>query len=169
MAKRLPSSLARYIARSAQRIRSLRIGGVVGQDRDADADADLGSHRVEHERLLDAGRQPARDRRRVVDVGVEQRHHELVAAQPDDQVRVAQRVLEARAELPQELVAGRMAERVVDLLEAVEVEEHEGQTACRRLAVACSASELVEQMEQGPAVAQAGELVGDRTRAGAAR
>ena len=125
----MPASLARYIARSAQRTRSAEVDGVVGEDRDPDRRADLGPDRVERERLLDLGRQPSGHRGRVVGVGVEQRHRELVAAEADDQIGAPQRVLEPGAELAQELVPGGVPEGVVDLLEAVEVEEHERDAA----------------------------------------
>ena len=71
---------------------------------------------------------PLRDRRRVVGVGVEQHDRELVAAEPDERVAaLAAARGSARPELAQQFVAGRMAERVVDLLEAVEVDEQKRQ------------------------------------------
>jgi hypothetical protein len=53
-----------------------------------------------------------------------QQHDELVAAQARHHVARAQRLLEAQRRLVQQLVAGFVAERVVDELEAVEVDEH---------------------------------------------
>jgi hypothetical protein len=50
---------------------------------------------------------------------------ELVAAKPRDQVVRAHAVADALRRFLQQLVAGRVAERVVDVLEAVEVEEHD--------------------------------------------
>ena len=52
---------------------------------------------------------------------------ELIAAQAPDGVLAAQAPFEALADLLQELVAGRVAERVVDVLEVVEVDEEQRQ------------------------------------------
>ena len=57
--------------------------------------------------------------------GVEQ-HGELVAAEPRRGVRRAHCALHAPADLGEHLVADRMAERVVDRLEVVEIEEQHG-------------------------------------------
>ena len=65
----------------------------------------------------------------------------------------------ARREAPQQRVAGRVAERVVVVLEAVEVEEDQRVRAARRAA-------LVEVVEQRAPVRQLGQLVGQRLVAG---
>ena len=52
--------------------------------------------------------------------------HELVAAEAADRVRFAQGALEADGGLAQHVVAHAMAERVVDVLEPVEVDEEHG-------------------------------------------
>ena len=52
-----------------------------------------------------------------------EQHHELVAAQAGDDVALAQATGEARRDFLQQLVARLVAERVVDQLEAVEVDE----------------------------------------------
>ena len=119
-------------------------------------------HRIERERLLDSGQQPSGDGGGVVGITVQQRQREFVASQPDDQVGAAQRVLEASAQLPEQLIAGGMAKGVVDLLEAVEVDEHEGQAPLGSVGVPLLGQDGVEQLEQRAAVAQAGQLVGDR-------
>ena len=61
--------------------------------------------------------------RRLV-AGVEH-DRELVAAEPRERVAGPQRLLQARADLAQDLVAGVVAERVVELLEAVEVDQQQ--------------------------------------------
>ena len=53
-------------------------------------------------------------------------HRELVAAQPRGRVARAQDARETRGDRAQELVAGGMPEGVVDRLEAIEVEEQDG-------------------------------------------
>jgi hypothetical protein len=53
-----------------------------------------------------------------------------VAAETPDQVRLAHALLEARGDLFEQRIAGGMAERIVHILEAVEVEpEHRHQLA----------------------------------------
>ena len=55
-----------------------------------------------------------------------QQHAELVAAEAGDGVALAERLLEAVRDLLQQAVARVVAERVVDLLEVVEVDQHHG-------------------------------------------
>jgi hypothetical protein len=52
-------------------------------------------------------------------------HGELVAAEPGDEILAAEGLFEPPGDPPQQLVAGVMAEAVVDHLEPVEVEEHQ--------------------------------------------
>ena len=59
--------------------------------------------------------------RRVVDL--RQQHHELVAAEPRHDVAGTQALAQARGHLAQQHVAGLMPQRVVDDLEAIEVDE----------------------------------------------
>ena len=71
---------------------------------------------------------------------VGQQHAELVAAEAGDGVGGAQRGLEPLGDLLEEHVAVVVAERVVDLLEVVEVHDHHGQRrrgGARRRAAAC--------------------------------
>jgi hypothetical protein len=77
---------------------------------------------------------------------------ELVAAQPRERVVLAQQLLQPRADLAQHLVAGVVAERVVELLEAVEVDQQQGEL------VAVGAARLdrrVQRVDQVAAVAEA--------------
>src|SRR6185369_8080277 len=53
-------------------------------------------------------------------------HDELVAAEPRDRVGLAQRGRESRRDRTEETVTGFVAERVVHLFEAVEVDEQRG-------------------------------------------
>ena len=69
--------------------------------------------------------------RGLVGVGLRREHAELVAALADDRVLVAHGRAQRVGDLAQQLVADRVAERVVDGLEAVEV-EHEHATAAGR-------------------------------------
>src|SRR3954452_454770 len=84
---------------------------------------------------------------------------ELVAAEAGDRVRGPQRVLEAPGDVAQEAVAGGVAERVVDELEAVEVHEQHGDVA----GLAARAYQGVpEAVEEERAVRQAGEGIVQR-------
>ena len=100
------------------------------------ADAGAALHRVVGNGvgLTQVGQQPLGDGRyRRVVAHAFQHHHKLVAAQARghgvtrlharQRVARAQRELQALRDLAQQLVAGAMAQRVVDLLEAVEVHE----------------------------------------------
>ena len=71
----------------------------------------------------------------------------------------AQRLLQPRADLAQHLVAGVMAERVVELLEAVEVDQQQRDLARRRRWIAS-----LQPRQQMAAVAEPGQVVGDRLR-----
>jgi hypothetical protein len=78
------------------------------------------------------------------------------SSQPRQRVALAQRRLQPRADLAQDLVARVMPERVVELLEAVEVDQQQ-----RDLAVV-ALDRLAEPGEQVAAVAEPGEVVRDR-------
>ena len=138
------------------------VGGISGRKRDADARADAGAHRIQDEGLGQPVRQPLGDRGGVVGVCVHEHHDELVTSQPDKQVGLAQAGRQARAQLLEELVAGGMAEGVVDLLEMVEVDEEEGKGSRLRGRCVVVCEERVKHGGQTPSVAQTGELIGDR-------
>ena len=99
------------------------------------------------------------DQRRLVRVGhaVEQ-DRELVAAEPGDGVRRPHGRLEPPRDRDQQPVSRLVAERVVDELEAVEVEEEDGGRRLRGGALG-TADRLVEAVEEEHAVRQAGEGV----------
>ena len=84
--------------------------------------------------LLERGAQPQPGGagRRLV-AGLEH-DRELVAAEPRERVVVAQQLLQPRADLAQHLVAGVVAERVVELLEAVEVDQQQRELVAVRAA-----------------------------------
>jgi hypothetical protein len=85
-----------------------------------------------------------------------QHHHELVAADAADGVADAQLVHQPRGDFLQQLVADRVAERVVDGLEAIQVDEHHRGA----LAVAVAERErLREAVLQQAAIGQRGERV----------
>ena len=84
---------------------------------------------------------------------------ELVAAEPRDGVRAADDVLQAAAERDQQLVAGLVAERVVDRLELVDVEQQHRDVALRALR---AGERLADAVVEERAVRQAGQRVVER-------
>src|SRR5262249_59614577 len=82
---------------------------------------------------------------------------ELVAAEARERVARSQHLRQARADLAQHLVAGVMAERVVELLEAVEVDQQQRELVALALGVGDRA---IEPDEQVAAVAEPGQLIG---------
>ena len=85
------------------------------------------------------------------------KHRELVAAHARDDALGPDALDQARAQLAQQLVAVVVAQRVVDLLEAVQVQQHHR----KRLAGAAGASQLVLELgAEALAVGEAGQLVG---------
>ena len=89
-------------------------------------------------------------------VAVGQQHGELVATEPGDDVGVAHGPAQDAADRDEELVAGVVAEAVVDLLEVVEVEQQDRAA----LAVATAALEVPLELGVEPApVGQAGQHV----------
>ena len=80
-------------------------------------------------------------------------HDELVAAEPRHRVAVAQALAQPLRHLPAAAVAGVVAQRVVDDLEAVEVDEQHRERA--RVALRLR-ERLVQALVEGAAVGQAG-------------
>ena len=83
-------------------------------------------------------------------------HRELVAAEAGDHVLRAQHGAQARADRAQQLVAGVVAERVVEHLQVVDVEEEQREAAALRVG---ARDRVAEALEQQGAVGQAGERV----------
>ncbi len=103
-------------------------GAILVDHRDADGGADHDVVAGDRIRRADGGDQPL-GKPRHLDVVVADRgdHREFVAAQPRHQVVAAQRVRQAQRGVADQLVADVMAERVVDVLEVIEVDiEHGG-------------------------------------------
>ena len=125
-----------------------------------DADAGRGVELLagDAHRLGQRGDDPFGHRHRVVD-GVDEVEHdgELVAAQARHHVRVAHAAADAARGFLQQLVADQVADRVVDHLEAVEVEEQHREQLLGIVAVARQRQAHAPQ--QVAAVGQAGQGV----------
>ena len=138
----------------------LGVTAVVGEQRDADAGAHLQLQAVGGDREVQGEAQAVQhlgDAADGVDLG--QHDGELVAAEPRDGVDVADGAPQVAADLLEDPVAMAVAEGVVDLLEAVQVdEEHRG-----GMAPALGGPDgLLEAILQEVAVRQAGEGVVQR-------
>ena len=140
-------------------VRQQRLGrvAVARKKRDADAGGDEQLRPFDLQRQRDRVEHLLRDLRRGVGrLQIGQQDGELVAAHARDRVLLAQRRLQPRGDRFQQLVAGRMAERVVDDLEAIEIEKHHRQ----RMLHAPRVRERDRQaIAEQPAVRQAGQRI----------
>ena len=99
---------------------------------DADGNSDERGVAEQLERLRHRGDDPLAERYRLVRVShVVLQDGELVAAEPRHEVAVPHESRQPMAELADQVVACRVAERVVDVLEAVEVEVEERHAGVR--------------------------------------
>ena len=128
---------------------------VVRVQGDADAGTEPLLDTAQGERPAErSDRQPGHRRRRGR-VGTRQQQDELVAARPRHQGARGRTGLQPAAGSAQQLVAGLVAERVVDVLEVVEIERQHGQ----RSVVGKSVERLLDALVQPVAVGQAGQAV----------
>ena len=91
--------------------------------------------------------------------GPGQHRLELVAAEPADLAVVAHHRLQPLGDLAQQRIADRVAERVVDVLEPIEI-DHEQRAAL--LPVGRVAQRLVERLSHHRPIGQAGQRVEPR-------
>ena len=131
--------------------------GVLGAGGDPDARAHVDLAPLDRDRIGERLEDAARGRRRVGRVvDLLDQDGELVAAEARDRVGRAQAGLEAGRDRLEELVAGPVAERVVDRLEVVDVDEEDAdRVAASRGAADCER----EAVEEEGAVGHAGERV----------
>ena len=133
------------------------VGAVLRAERGADARVHHDLEPVDLERVLERDADPAPDLGRARQPGAGQQQRELVAAEPRDEA-VRRRPPPAGAgRAGQQPVAGVVAERVVELLEAVEVDHRDGQRSPSP-SLELRREALVEQA----AVREPGQLVGQR-------
>jgi hypothetical protein len=103
---------------------------VVGVHGDADGRTDLERQLLVAEGPVEQQSDQLGDADGGIDVGdLRQQDPELVTAEPGDDAFVLEVLLEAGADLLEQDVAVVVAERVVHLLEAVEVHQHDGRPA----------------------------------------
>ena len=106
----------------------IRIGAVGRRDRYAERCTDVEHATVMRHGLLDQREDLLADRDRVLPP-LDRRHHgELVSAKPRDDTLLAKRMVQAAGDPGEQRVAGEMPERVVDLLEAIEIDPMDRQS-----------------------------------------
>ena len=102
------------------------VDGLPGfRDPQADAGAAGDAQVPDFQALAEGLEDPVGDPACPHQVGLRQHHGEFVAAEAGDRVRVADGVLEPPRDHPEDVVAGAVAQRVVDALEGVEVEDQQ--------------------------------------------
>ena len=145
--------MAQYSAESARRsASSARARGLEV----AEADRDRGAQPVAHGRLGDRTPRAVGPHQRLMAVALDEDHAVLVGAQAREDVLLAQRAAQQRADLHEHLVGHVQAGAVVEVAEAVDVEQGDGQ----RAVVALGARDLLGQpLAEGAVVGQAGERV----------
>ena len=108
----------------AQHIFGIAVVAVAG--RDADARGHGNPVAIDIDRCGETCLHPGDDRMDGRGIDVVQQHGKLVTAETSRHVGRPQPVSQALADMRQQTVTGEMAERVVDQLEPIEVEEHDG-------------------------------------------
>ncbi len=102
------------------------VGAIPGGDRDADADADVGQLPLDQVRALDEVDDAGSDIGGLVRrLGRSEQHGEFVAAEARDDVGLAHGDLDPLRHQAQQLIAGGMAQDVIDGLESVQVEHQD--------------------------------------------
>ena len=146
-----------HVGRAQQR---RRVAAMLRKHRDAAAHADRHLASIDEQRPLEPADQlfgASLDFARVARVREHQR--ELVAAEPRDEARVARDLAQSLADFGQDAVAEFVAERVVDGLEVVEVEEQHGDVRAGRARGRGGIEHLVQALEQLAPVRQVRERI----------
>ena len=124
-----PRSLTWYMAVSAACISSSAETADIGEGRDADRGGQADVQAVAGQEAVGGNPLPnaLADRKRALSAGVGQHERELVAAEPRHDVRFARAAADDRGRLDQRPAAGQVSVRVVDRLEAVEIDKQQRQ------------------------------------------
>src|SRR5262245_23766857 len=135
-------------------------GDMLENDCDADRRTDHDGPIVDRIGSAEGGDQPVGDTLQGPMVGGRAGdHRKLVAADTGDQIVAAQRAAEPLRHGPNELVAGRVAERVVDVLEVIEVDIEYGRGGA---ALAHPRDRLFQPLAEEDPVGQAAQRIVQR-------
>jgi hypothetical protein len=133
-----------------------RIIAVPGEQRDADAGNQCDAVALDLERRFECAHHLVGDSQRLLVAGGRQQEGEFIAAEARHRIGIAHHAPHAPGRLAQHGIAAGMAQRIVDLLEVIEIGEHEGKAvmiALRR------ANRLRQPVHQQHAIRQAGERI----------
>ena len=133
--------------------------GVHVSHRNADARLDVEGDVLDGERLVQHIGEPLGCSQGVIVCGRGEQDGELVPAEAGNGISAAQRCGEALGELGQQEIAVVMAEGVVDVLEAIDVQEHDGDLVA---SAASSVQSLSSPVMEEVTVGEAGEAVVER-------
>jgi len=135
----------------------VEIGARFVPKRDTDTGADVQVDTGQCDRLLQRGEDFARDNGGVVGTAdVAQQDQELIAAEAANDVMRAYTRAQAAAHLEQQLIADGMTHRVVDVLEAVQIDEQQRQHG---LAAARVVDRIARALVKQEPVGQAGKRI----------
>ncbi len=131
--------------------------GVRARERHPDAGPDAHAHAVEHARIGQRLGEVVRDGDQVALVGHRAVTGVLVSPQSGQYAAMTQAMLESLGHHAEQFVAGRVAQRVVDLLEAVEVDQqHPGTSG----GVWFAGQPRRQSFEERSSIREPGEVVG---------
>ena len=154
------SRFVAYICPSARPSSSSAVAPSAGKHRPADAAVDLDRRSVDPERPPQRVPEPSHERRGLLVVsGLDREDDELVAADPSNRVAGADDRLEPARQRLEHGVAGAVPAHVVDVLEAVEIDDDEREGLVRS---ARSPERLLDAVVEEHAVRQPGERIAKR-------
>ena len=139
----------------AQHVLGIRVAALAGGDPHAGCDGNAVP--VDIDRLGEAGLHPLDDLRHGARREVVEQQCELVSAESCRKVGRPQATAQPMTHLRQQAVAGEVAERVVDELEAVEIEEDHSKAEARRRPRVVDRK--VQALEEQLPIGQTGDLV----------
>ncbi len=115
---------------------------------------------AEVDRLFEQGRNALGHGAGLVGIRSIEEHCELVPTQARHQVIASDDLTDAGAYLAQQRVPGLVPERVVDLLEVVQIDQQQGQAASGRGVMGQRGQSLLELVQKEATIAQSGQFVG---------
>ncbi len=137
----------------------IRVHAVIGVKRNADARADVESLLLDPERRAQRLQQHARGHGGVFVADRRQQDGEFVTAHARHRIDVAQFAAQARRDLLQQQVADLVTQRIVDVLEAVEIHQQQGERPVVALGLF---DRLLQTLMKQRAVWKLGQRVGKR-------
>ena len=157
VAPKLLGAEQRHVGRAQER---RRVAAMLRKHRNATAHADRYLASLDQQRPLEPRDQlcgAALDLRGIA--GVREYQRELVTAEPRREAGFARYLAQAFADLDQHAVTEIVAQRIVDGLEVIQVEEQHGDLRCRRVCGTGGVEHFVQSLEQLTPVRQVGQWI----------